>query len=79
MMKCIFRIDWEDASEALPAPSVPIFMPVTYSLATGFATGAVELNADTLPSSRGPAGEVALFRRAVARAGVQRSAVAERR
>ena len=41
MIKSILRIDWEDASEALPAFVVLVFMPFTYSIATGIAAGFV--------------------------------------
>lgn len=39
MMQSVVRIDWEDASEAIPAFMTIIAMPFTYSIATGIGFG----------------------------------------
>lgn len=39
MMQTVVRIDWEDASEAIPAFMTIMAMPFTFSIATGIAFG----------------------------------------
>ncbi len=39
MMQQVVKVNWNDMSEAIPAFSVILFMPLTYSIANGIAAG----------------------------------------
>lgn len=53
MMQVITRINWEDASEGIPAFLTVASMPFTYSIATGIALGFISYTLIKLISGRG--------------------------
>lgn len=53
MLHSITKIDWKDYSESIPAFTVLIMMPLTFSIATGIAMGFITYAALKLFSGRG--------------------------
>ncbi|MBN1351470.1 NCS2 family permease [candidate division KSB1 bacterium] len=53
IMKCVTRIDWDDATEAIPAFLVIIMMPLTLSITDGIAFGFISYTLLKLASGRG--------------------------
>ena len=53
IMKCVTRINWDDATEAIPAFLVIIMMPLTLSITEGIAFGFIAYSLLKLVSGRG--------------------------
>jgi len=53
MMQVVTRIEWTDATEAVPAFLIMIGIPLTYSIANGFAFGFIAYPAIKLLTGRG--------------------------
>lgn len=53
VMKCVTRIDWDDATEAIPAFLVIIITPLTTSITEGIAFGFIAYSLLKLVSGRG--------------------------
>lgn len=53
MMQVVTRIDWDDASDAIPAFVTIISMPFTYSIATGIALGFISYPVIKLIAGKG--------------------------
>jgi len=52
-MQVVTRIEWADATEAVPAFLIMIGIPLTYSIANGFAFGFIAYPAIKLLTGRG--------------------------
>jgi AGZA family xanthine/uracil permease-like MFS transporter len=53
MMQLVTRIDWKDATEALPAFLIMLSIPLTFSIANGFAIGFISYPLIKLLAGRG--------------------------
>ncbi len=53
MMQVVTRIEWKDATEAVPAFLIMIGIPLTFSIANGFAFGFISYPAIKLVTGRG--------------------------
>jgi len=53
MMQVVTRIEWRDATEVVPAFLIMIGIPLTYSIANGFAFGFISYPAIKLLTGRG--------------------------